>query len=174
MITYAYLLHIPHTMTGLIAAYVVGTFPLMLVPIIVALRDLPTRLRGGGADAGREPDANLFRVELPLLGPGISAGILLTFVIVFNEFLVTLFIAGPEHDDRGAARLQPDPHGRIPAIDGGARHHDAARLVRRRAALLPVLRLALPEGDVSHLAAATATSSAIAIADSSSSTVSCS
>ena len=26
---------------------------------------------------------------------GISAGILLTFVIIFNEFLVTLFIAGP-------------------------------------------------------------------------------
>jgi ABC-type spermidine/putrescine transport system permease subunit II len=31
---------------------------------------------------------------LPLIGPGISAGVLLTFVIVFNEFLVTLFIAG--------------------------------------------------------------------------------
>jgi ABC-type spermidine/putrescine transport system permease subunit II len=38
---------------------------------------------------------SFFRIELPLLGPGISAGILLTFVIVFNEFLVTLFIAGP-------------------------------------------------------------------------------
>jgi ABC-type spermidine/putrescine transport system permease subunit II len=31
---------------------------------------------------------------LPLIGPGICAGVLLTFVIVFNEFLVTLFIAG--------------------------------------------------------------------------------
>ena len=28
-------------MTGLVGAYVVGTYPLMLVPIIVALRDLP-------------------------------------------------------------------------------------------------------------------------------------
>jgi spermidine/putrescine transport system permease protein len=36
-----------------------------------------------------------WRIEIPLLGPGISAGILLTFVIIFNEFLVTLFIAGP-------------------------------------------------------------------------------
>ena len=36
-----------------------------------------------------------WRIEMPLLGPGISAGVLLTFVIIFNEFLVTLFVAGP-------------------------------------------------------------------------------
>ena len=28
----------------------------------------------------------------PLIGPGYSAGLLVTFVIVFNEYLVTLFV----------------------------------------------------------------------------------
>lgn len=95
VITYSYLFHIPRTMTGLIGAYVVGTYPLMLVPIIVALRDLPSMYEEAAKTLGANRFQSLVRVELPLLGPGISAGILLTFVIVFNEFLVTLFIAGP-------------------------------------------------------------------------------
>ena len=28
----------------------------------------------------------------PLIGPGVSAGLLLCFIIVFNEYLVTLFV----------------------------------------------------------------------------------
>ncbi len=95
VIAYAFLFRIPQTMTGLIAAYVVGTFPLMLVPIIVALRDLPTVFEEAARTLGATRMQTFWRVEIPLLGPGISAGILLTFVIIFNEFLVTLFIAGP-------------------------------------------------------------------------------
>ena len=95
VIAYAFLFRIPQTMTGLIAAYVVGTFPLMLVPIIVALRDLPMVFEEAARTLGATRMQTFWRVDLPLLGPGISAGILLTFVIIFNEFLVTLFLAGP-------------------------------------------------------------------------------
>jgi putative spermidine/putrescine transport system permease protein len=95
VIAYAFLFRIPQTMTGLIAAYVVGTFPLMLVPVIVALRDLPTVFEEAARTLGATRMQTFWRIEIPLLGPGISAGILLTFVIIFNEFLVTLFIAGP-------------------------------------------------------------------------------
>jgi ABC-type spermidine/putrescine transport system permease subunit II len=95
VITYAFLFHIPRSTTGLVGAYVVGTFPLMLVPLIVALKDLPTVFEEAARTLGANRFQSLIRIELPLLGPGISAGILLTFVIVFNEFLVTLFIAGP-------------------------------------------------------------------------------
>jgi putative spermidine/putrescine transport system permease protein len=95
VIAYAFLYRIPQSLTGLIAAYVVGTFPLMLVPIIVALRDLPMVFEEAARTLGATRMQTFWRVELPLLGPGISAGILLTFVIIFNEFLVTLFIAGP-------------------------------------------------------------------------------
>jgi putative spermidine/putrescine transport system permease protein len=95
VIAYNFLFKIPQTLTGLIAAYVVGTYPLMLIPIIVALRDLSPVYEEAARCLGANRLQSLFRIELPLLGPGISAGILLTFVIVFNEFLVTLFIAGP-------------------------------------------------------------------------------
>jgi putative spermidine/putrescine transport system permease protein len=94
-IAYSYFFHMPRTFQGLVAAYVVGSYPLMLLPIIVALRDLPTVFEEASRTLGGNRLQTFFRVELPLLGPGISAGILLTFVIIFNEFLVTLFIAGP-------------------------------------------------------------------------------
>lgn len=97
LITYAFLFHIPKSTTGLVAAYVVGTYPLMLVPLIVALRDLPMVYEEAARTLGANRFQSLVRIELPLLGPGISAGVLLTFVIVFNEFLVTLFIAGPSN-----------------------------------------------------------------------------
>src|SRR5262245_21802200 len=42
LIAYNYFFHRPGSVEGLIAAYVVGSYPLMLLPIIVALRDLPT------------------------------------------------------------------------------------------------------------------------------------
>jgi putative spermidine/putrescine transport system permease protein len=95
VIAFAFLYRMPQSITGLIAAYVVGTFPLMLVPIIVALRDLPMVFEEAARTLGATRMQTFWRIELPLLGPGISAGILLTFVIIFNEFLVTLFIAGP-------------------------------------------------------------------------------
>jgi ABC-type spermidine/putrescine transport system permease subunit II len=100
LITYAYLLDflpLTHSTWGLLAAYVVGTFPLMLLPIIVALRDMPIVYEEAARTLGANRLQSLIRIELPLLGPGICAGILMTFVIVFNEFLVTLFIAGPEN-----------------------------------------------------------------------------
>jgi len=95
VLAYRLLFGIAQTFEALIAAYVVGTYPLMLIPIIVALRDLPRVYEEAARTLGANRLQTFFRVELPLLGPGISAGILLTFVIIFNEFLVTLFIAGP-------------------------------------------------------------------------------
>src|SRR3712207_3169582 len=104
VLVYRLLFDIPQSFTGLVAAYVVGTYPLMLIPLIVALRDLPVVYEEAARCLGANRLQSFFRVELPLLGPGISAGILLTFVIVFNEFLVTLFIAGP-HTTTAALRV---------------------------------------------------------------------
>jgi putative spermidine/putrescine transport system permease protein len=80
---------------GIVAAMTVGTFPLMLIPITVALKDLSKEYEEAALCLGASRVRAYFRVVLPLIGPGISAGILLTFVIVFNEYLVTLFVAAP-------------------------------------------------------------------------------
>ena len=86
--------HIQQSTVGLIAAMTLGTFGLALMPIIVSLKDLPPAFEEASLCLGASRWQTFTRIVLPLIGPGISAGVLLTFVIVFNEFLVTLFIAG--------------------------------------------------------------------------------
>ena len=96
-------------MWGLVFAMTLGTFPLMLTPIVVAMKDLPIVFEEAAACLGATSWQTYRQIVFPLIGPGIWAGLLLTFIIVFNEYLVTLFVHPPGHRDRAAPRLQPDP-----------------------------------------------------------------
>ena len=95
VLAYNFTYHLTNSIWGLVFAMVVGTFPLMLIPIVVAMKDLPLVFEEAALCLGATRWQTYFRVVLPLIGPGISAGILLSFVIVFNEYLVTLFVAAP-------------------------------------------------------------------------------
>jgi putative spermidine/putrescine transport system permease protein len=83
-------------MWGLVLAMAVGSFPLMLTPIVVALKDLPLVFEEAAACLGATRFQTYRRIVFPLIGPGVSAGLLLCFIIVFNEYLVTLFVAPPD------------------------------------------------------------------------------
>ena len=67
----------------------------MLTPIVVALKDLPIVFEEASECLGASRWQTFYRVVLPLIGPGVSAGLMLTFIIVFNEYLVTLFVHPP-------------------------------------------------------------------------------
>lgn len=95
LLVYNFTYHLTTSIWSVIFAMVVGTFPLMLVPIVVAMKDLPLYFEEAALCLGATRWQTYFRIVLPLIGPGISAGILLCFVIVFNEYLVTLFVAPP-------------------------------------------------------------------------------
>lgn len=95
VLTYNFTYKLTTSIWGLVFAMVVGTFPLMLIPIVVAMKDLPIVFEEAAQCLGATRWQTYFRIVLPLIGPGISAGILLSFIIVFNEYLVTLFVAPP-------------------------------------------------------------------------------
>ena len=92
VITYNFTYHLTTSMWGLVFAMVVGTFPLMLAPIIVALKDLPIVFEEAAECLGASRWTTFWRIVFPLIGPGVSAGLMLAFIIVFNEYLVTLFV----------------------------------------------------------------------------------
>lgn len=79
---------------GLVFAMAVGSYPLMLTPLIVALKDLPPSFEEAARCLGASRRQVLTRIVLPLIGQGIAAGVLLCFIIIFNEYLVTLFVVG--------------------------------------------------------------------------------
>lgn len=95
VLTYNFTYKLTTSIWGLVFAMVVGTFPLMVVPIVVALKDLPQVFEEASLSLGATRWQTYWRIVFPLIGPGISAGILLSFVIVFNEYLVTLFVSPP-------------------------------------------------------------------------------
>jgi putative spermidine/putrescine transport system permease protein len=87
--------HLTTSVWGLVFAMAMGTLPLMLTPIVVALRDLPIAFEEAAACLGATRWQTFWRIVFPLIGPGVSAGLMLTFIIVFNEYLVTLFVHPP-------------------------------------------------------------------------------
>lgn len=92
LLTYYFTYHLTTSVWGLVFAMMVGTFPLMLTPIVVAMKDLPVVFEEASECLGATRLQTFRRVVFPLIGPGVSAGLMLTFIIVFNEYLVTLFV----------------------------------------------------------------------------------
>ena len=95
VLTYNFTYHLTTSMWGLVLAMALGTFPLMLTPLVVALKDLPVVFEEAAECLGATKWQTYRRIVLPLIGPGLSAGLLLCFIIVFNEYLVTLFVHPP-------------------------------------------------------------------------------
>ena len=96
VLVYNFTYHLTTSVWGLVLAMVVGTFPLMLTPIVVALKDLPIVFEEAAACLGATRWQTFWRIVFPLIGPGVSAGLMLSFIIVFNEYLVTLFVHPPD------------------------------------------------------------------------------
>ncbi len=92
VLTYNFTYHLTTSIWGLVLAMAVGTFPLMLTPILVALKDLPLVFEEASECLGATRWQTFRKIVFPLIGPGVSAGLMLSFIIVFNEYLVTLFV----------------------------------------------------------------------------------
>ena len=95
VLTYNFTYHLTTSMWGLVFAMTVGTFPLTLTPIVVAMKDLPVVFEEAASCLGASTWQTYRKIVFPLIGPGITAGLLLSFIIVFNEYLVTLFVHPP-------------------------------------------------------------------------------
>ena len=94
LMTYTFTYHITSVL-GLILAMVTLSFPLMLFPIVIAMRDLPPLLEEAAESLGATKWQIYWRVVFPLIGTGVTSGLMLSFIIVFNDYIVTLFIAPP-------------------------------------------------------------------------------
>lgn len=95
VLVYNFSYHLTTSMWGLVLAMTIGSFPLMLMPIVVALKDLPIVFEEVAECLGATRWQTFWRIVFPLIGPGVSAGLTLSFIIVFNEYLVTLFVHPP-------------------------------------------------------------------------------
>jgi len=78
-----------------IATFTCGFLPIMLMSCIVAFRNLDPAYEEAAMCLGAGKLKTFFYIVLPLIGPGISTGILLTFILAFNEFITSFLLMAP-------------------------------------------------------------------------------
>jgi spermidine/putrescine transport system permease protein len=79
---------------NLILTHSVFCIPFAYLPIRARLEDMDLTLEQAAADLYATPWRAFRRVTLPLLTPGISSGAALAFIISFDDFTITQFVAG--------------------------------------------------------------------------------
>jgi putative spermidine/putrescine transport system permease protein len=77
----------------LIVAHVALVLPFVVRSVWVSVRNLDPALERAAASLGATPWRVFRRVTLPLLRPGLFAGLLFAVVVSLNEFVVSLFIS---------------------------------------------------------------------------------
>ena len=77
----------------LIAAHVALVLPFVVRSVWVSVANLDPMLDRAAASLGATPWRTFRRVTLPLLRPGLSAGLLFAVIVSANEFVVSLFVS---------------------------------------------------------------------------------
>lgn len=83
------------TMFGLIVAHLIITTPYVVRIISTSLAALPPAVEEAATMAGASPLRVFFHITLPLMLPGVMASVALSFMLSFDEVVLSLFVTGP-------------------------------------------------------------------------------
>lgn len=89
-------IRLAQTYVGLILAHALLGTPFVVITVTATLTSFDRSLMRAAANLGASPWTAFFRVQLPLILPGVISGALFAFVTSFDEVVVVLFIAAPD------------------------------------------------------------------------------
>lgn len=89
------------TLTGVVLAHAVLGIPFVIITVTATLVGFDRSLTRAAANMGADPVRTFFKVQMPLILPGVISGGLFAFITSFDEVVVVLFI--------GSARQQTLP-----------------------------------------------------------------
>jgi molybdate transport system permease protein len=79
---------------GLLIASIVFNLPFAIQPMQRGFEAIPREVRDAAACCGLSPWRTLWRIELPLVWPGVLSAMVLTFAHTLGEFGVVLMVGG--------------------------------------------------------------------------------
>lgn len=85
---------LPFSTWGVVIAVTFVAMPFLVITVEAALRNLDLRYEGAAATLGARRWIVLRRVTLPMIGPALLAGMVLTWARAFGEFGATITFAG--------------------------------------------------------------------------------
>ena len=84
------------TYTGVIMAHATLGIPFVIITVTATLMGFDRSLLRASANLGAGPVTTFFKVQLPLITPGVVSGALFAFVTSFDEVVVVLFVGSHE------------------------------------------------------------------------------
>jgi putative spermidine/putrescine transport system permease protein len=81
---------------GLILAHAVLGLPFVVITVTATLTGFDTSLTRAALSLGSNPIRNFFKIQMPLIMPGVISGALFAFITSFDEVVVVLFVGGPD------------------------------------------------------------------------------
>ena len=82
--------------TGLVLAHLTITLPYAVRVLSTTLTTLPPGIEDAARSLGASPVRVFWRVTLPLMLPGVVATAAITFLVSFDEVVISLFVVGPQ------------------------------------------------------------------------------
>ena len=89
-------LELTNTRFGLVVAHTALAAPFVVVTVAATLSTYDTNLTRAALSLGAPPLSAFFRVQLPIILPGIVSGAVFAFATSFDEVVVALFLTGAE------------------------------------------------------------------------------
>ncbi|MFP7570917.1 ABC transporter permease [Marivita sp. S2033] len=84
------------TYWGIVLAHAVLGIPFVIITVTATLVGFDTSLTRAAANMGANPVTTFFKVQMPLILPGVISGGLFAFITSFDEVVVVLFIGSAE------------------------------------------------------------------------------
>ncbi len=88
-------LRLTATLPGLMLGHMTVTVPFVIRMMTTAFSTLPDDIEAAAATLGAKPWRVVWRVTLPLATPGLIACACLSFLLSFDETVISLFLSGP-------------------------------------------------------------------------------
>jgi putative spermidine/putrescine transport system permease protein len=84
------------TRTGVVLAHAALGIPFVIITVTATLVGFDKSLTRAAANMGANPVTTFFRVQMPLIMPGVVSGALFAFITSFDEVVVVLFVGSAQ------------------------------------------------------------------------------
>ncbi|MCY6957472.1 ABC transporter permease [Clostridium brassicae] len=86
--------NIPLGFTTMLLAHVTFNVPYVILSVLPKLRQMPKNITEAAMDLGATPAQALTKVILPQIKPGIISGLLISFTLSIDDFVISFFTTG--------------------------------------------------------------------------------
>ena len=88
--------NLSNTDAGIILAHTILGLPIVVITVTSTLVGFDKSLLRAAANLGGKPAYNFWKIQMPLIAPGMISGALFAFITSFDEIVIILFIGGPQ------------------------------------------------------------------------------